>query len=470
MQKICTYCDQPFRSQRSNRKYCSDNCRQMAYYARNGFSHAQDHGVGSVDGRNYIQAPVTVKYNKQPAVNDLKYIKPTQTVKDIKQGSEQISDSLLETLADRILARIEERIVKKLEAVKYGLSDTVKHVTVKEPLNVKDRASVKHGFTSNTVTGNTDSTMCRVQPFTGLYSPIVNVKHDSDTVKDYTDIVKDGIDTVKYESILREAVPSVKDITDFTDESERECEHLEVQELLDDEDNYSADVEVEEVHWEDDIEEEQSEVDALNHEPAPCNLRQRFTVTADHENSTDSDQNTIIASANTDKDVIVKNVNELSANRKDDYEWVEPVICEEILYFIKKKRPHIDQDLEVLGTGNKRRENMKALMYSKCLIRNVLRLSNSPAINTETFVALANTLTKLVGSDMFASLPIWFDAYTSTICNLQSKLRTMGMACQGNEPVRIRLSRNMKARLMAIRFDLDYFVNDISFKEISLPG
>lgn len=456
MQKRCTYCDQPFRSPRSNRKYCSDNCRQMAYYARNGFLQAQGQRVGSVDGGSYIQAPVIVKYNGRPAA---KYVKPVQTV-NVKQGGEVISEAMLATLAERILSLIEERIDQKLETVKYGLSDTVKHVNVKEPLNVKDRASVKRNFTSNTLAGNPDSTMCRVQPFAGLYSNSVSVKHDS------RDIVKDDIDAVKYESTLRYPAPSIKDDTDFTDGGENELEYVQVQELMDDDDNDSYDVETEAEDQDEDMEEEQSEDDTLKREAASCNLRQHFTSPTDRK---DIDEDTDIAPADIGKDVIVKNVNKLPVNRKDEYEWIEPAISEEITDFLRK-RPGIDTHLDALGMGDERRDCVKALTYSKCLIRNVIRLSDGPAVNAETFVALTNTFTKLVRSNLFTSLPVWFDVYTSTICNLQSKLRSMGMACEGNEPVRIRLSRNMKAQLMAIRFDLDYYVGDISFKEISLPG
>lgn len=37
MQKNCEYCGNHFTFQRNTRKYCSDNCKQMAYFKRNGF-------------------------------------------------------------------------------------------------------------------------------------------------------------------------------------------------------------------------------------------------------------------------------------------------------------------------------------------------------------------------------------------------------------------------------------------------
>jgi hypothetical protein len=36
MEKTCLYCKEPFKEERSTKKYCSDNCKQMAYFIRNG--------------------------------------------------------------------------------------------------------------------------------------------------------------------------------------------------------------------------------------------------------------------------------------------------------------------------------------------------------------------------------------------------------------------------------------------------
>ena len=36
MEKDCLYCGTHFTAQRASKKYCSDNCKQMAYFKRNG--------------------------------------------------------------------------------------------------------------------------------------------------------------------------------------------------------------------------------------------------------------------------------------------------------------------------------------------------------------------------------------------------------------------------------------------------
>ena len=51
MQKNCLYCGNPFSFQRNTRKYCSDNCKQMAYFSRNGFTpaHGSSHKCDNLD-------------------------------------------------------------------------------------------------------------------------------------------------------------------------------------------------------------------------------------------------------------------------------------------------------------------------------------------------------------------------------------------------------------------------------------
>lgn len=63
MQKNCAYCGNPFSFQRNTRKYCSDNCKQMAYFSRNGFIPAHESLAKSVStsSRTNAEESVTVK-------------------------------------------------------------------------------------------------------------------------------------------------------------------------------------------------------------------------------------------------------------------------------------------------------------------------------------------------------------------------------------------------------------------------
>lgn len=73
MQKNCEYCGSTFTFQRNTRKYCSDNCKQMAYFTRNGFTLANNSAIISATRSTRCASPiVTVKDVKYSSLNDLK--------------------------------------------------------------------------------------------------------------------------------------------------------------------------------------------------------------------------------------------------------------------------------------------------------------------------------------------------------------------------------------------------------------
>jgi hypothetical protein len=91
MQKECEYCGRSFNCKRRSKKYCSGNCKQMAYYKRNGLVLAGHSVFSSASIKN-------VKYD---------------TVKDVKyDAKENITESLVNTIAERLLILIENRIDK----------------------------------------------------------------------------------------------------------------------------------------------------------------------------------------------------------------------------------------------------------------------------------------------------------------------------------------------------------------------
>jgi hypothetical protein len=70
MQKNCAYCGNLFSFQRNTRKYCSDNCKQMAYFSRNGFipvneSHANAIISGLQNNATSTATVKDVKYSKR---------------------------------------------------------------------------------------------------------------------------------------------------------------------------------------------------------------------------------------------------------------------------------------------------------------------------------------------------------------------------------------------------------------------
>lgn len=70
MQKNCAYCGSPFSFQRNTRKYYSDNCKQMAYFSRNGFIPAHKAITKSVSTGSQAPAKESVIVKD---VKDVKY-------------------------------------------------------------------------------------------------------------------------------------------------------------------------------------------------------------------------------------------------------------------------------------------------------------------------------------------------------------------------------------------------------------
>src|ERR1035437_8563622 len=85
MKRDCQYCAAPFSSERASRKYCSDNCKQMVYFIRNGLVLS---GVSETAKVKY-ETPLSVKdlakndSVKYPTeIPTVKYAKDMLTVKD----------------------------------------------------------------------------------------------------------------------------------------------------------------------------------------------------------------------------------------------------------------------------------------------------------------------------------------------------------------------------------------------------
>lgn len=131
MQKDCEYCRKRFDGRRSNRKYCSDNCKQMAYYRRNGLMPAGFSGNATSDADE----------------------------KALKYFSTSLNDQLLNVLADRLLILLEERLAGKVA----GNAETT------EATELEDRLTVKPYFT---VSDLTDDKVCNFQPYQGFSSSV----------------------------------------------------------------------------------------------------------------------------------------------------------------------------------------------------------------------------------------------------------------------------------------------------------
>lgn len=119
IKKSCLNCGLSFTSKRADKKYCSDTCRQMAYFKRNGLSLAgaqpmSNQNNNSVEG--FTQKPA-VKYNTHPL-----YLKKEEKASDVKYTSEiPVQDQALEALINRLIDAMEQRFNQRIEKLKQEL-------------------------------------------------------------------------------------------------------------------------------------------------------------------------------------------------------------------------------------------------------------------------------------------------------------------------------------------------------------
>lgn len=84
MSATCLHCGSPMQSQRSTKKYCSDSCKQLAFYKRTGLALASnDDGLSLSDTQHYQnEAGDTESGSIQPCKPEFKDNLPTQPLND----------------------------------------------------------------------------------------------------------------------------------------------------------------------------------------------------------------------------------------------------------------------------------------------------------------------------------------------------------------------------------------------------
>lgn len=130
MESTCLYCGGHFTAIRSSKKYCSDNCKQMAYFKRNGLVLS---GTNEVEPS--LQEPVV---NVKPSITDdviVKYDNEKDTVKydneelNVKYDKEQRNEFQFVPLAE------EEE--EEEEAESDELKETRKNESVKREVKIE---------------------------------------------------------------------------------------------------------------------------------------------------------------------------------------------------------------------------------------------------------------------------------------------------------------------------------------------
>jgi hypothetical protein len=116
MESTCLYCGRHFTAIRSSKKYCSDNCKQMAYFKRNGLVLS-----GTTEVEPSVQMPVvSVKPSNTNGVS-VKYDKEERSEFEFVPLAEEEEEEETE-IADSNNVREVEKEFQKVEPIKSSLN------------------------------------------------------------------------------------------------------------------------------------------------------------------------------------------------------------------------------------------------------------------------------------------------------------------------------------------------------------
>lgn len=134
MESTCLNCGGHFTAIRSSKKYCSDNCKQMAYFKRNGLVLS-----GTAEAEPNLQDPIV---NVKPVTTNevrVKYDKEKDTVKygneelNVKYDKDERNEFEFVPLADA-----EEEEETESDELKEAVKETLKNEPIKSALKIEE--------------------------------------------------------------------------------------------------------------------------------------------------------------------------------------------------------------------------------------------------------------------------------------------------------------------------------------------
>jgi hypothetical protein len=477
MEKNCLYCEAHFTTQRNNKKYCSDNCKQMAYFKRNGLVLSKAPELGGV--KHYAPSATkeqNVKYvSEKPAVKDessktvketVKYVSPLK-VKDVGQGSGNSvkSDSeasrtneAIELVLNQFMEKIEERMTKRLENVKQEFAVKYGRQTVKP--NFTDEGSQKQvcrpaafdgltrAFSENSTRATTNKapvseTVKYVLETGSVKDDRENQKADFtfDNIVDQTEIETEEMES-EGEKQVKQATENNPPLSLFEIRSgseEKPGESKEGQEIVEEEELFTVEKpELETVQKPEAVRIQKSEAEKLFPD-----------MQLKHEA-----KNTVPS---------------LKNDPEPEYKWVDPKIFKLIeSYHQYESKESMFRDA-YLHWNHQSLESINWInVRLRCLIESMLRLSNYSQIDIKTLFCIADAFNRLMKSDSYITLPSNYP-YKELIEELSVKLCELARSNADLETVKFVLPLKRKTMLIALRHEMVKHTPSMKFSEMDFP-
>ena len=436
MEKNCLYCSAHFTTNRKNKKYCSDNCKQMAYFKRNGFVLS---GKSETDNVKYnapapvlepntnimIQPIIKAEDNKEATVKyvlEQPKIKPEQKNETpaVKSVSEKIlGDEVLQATLDRFMTSIEQKFNQALE-------------NIKQEFSVKYESLIpKPDFTENSVSQD--------EPKINYCNPCENIKYAFDVKHKNVQMeeTKEGEDhhQVKYVELYG----------NDEDIHEDELLELEQNERLagnDEQEEENEELETEEEYEEESEEKIESSADALyikELEKQIVELKEELRNRNAHPIEEDETE--------------------------DEYKWIESPLLKQIENNYAKNNSEIQFKNPMKYWSIDEIMNMNWInVRLRSIIESMIKLSNYSRIDKHTLLCLTDAINRLVKSNAYKSLPENYP-HRKLIKELYLKLNGLARNTFTDRPKFV-LSVELKSKLIAIRHQMIQYTPAMKFSEM----
>ena len=435
MHNNCEYCQKPFRAKRITRKYCSDNCKQLAYFKRNGMVF----GMNGTKEENTVK-DLTVKPIAKELYDNTDNIKTVNSVnvkqdqdilrQEIKQNQEPIS-MLSEKQMQELLYRISTVLDVKLQQA---------IVNVKEELDVKYASLYgKQDLSSNMTVVKEQVPLCTPVPFKGIARQTAEstVKHDTKinvkpVVKDESEPLTQNAENtiIEKKKHLPEIIMAIP-LADDEDEIEEDDSEL---------NDLSEENEVPESEKDQYIKELEEKIQTLLSNGIKKEKENTETATADGtESQTEPQEET-----------------------EKEYEWVKSAFLQAI---------EIDFEESYAGDevwGSSDPNVIWVNEHLRCVIENIVRLSEYNTIDQETLKKLSSALNKIVDSYSFNNLSSDYP-FLNITRELAERMNLLVKKSTG-EKIPLRINLKTKAKLVSLCYQMGDNVpllkfNDMTFAE-----
>jgi hypothetical protein len=500
MQRNCLHCGAPFKAKRATKKYCSDNCKQLAYFQRNGMmfglnsvkpeDQVKDFIVkpGKTDGiKGNTVKPDSVKsfnvkelYVKQGNVKAIPVsVKGKESIlrKESTEHSSLLSEKQIQQLFYRITQSLNVKLEKAIGKAKKELDVKYASLYGRQDLSQNTSELFSSGqipFMGHTGTGSVKADEIYVKENSVKE---INLKPD---VKDHSNALWQNADMLKedkaYFTVERDSNPESETLPYIPlAEAEDEIEQEEG-------DKKMSDITQEETGKEGDEEEHESEEDeqdgSVKDDTLPLDVKYDPESTEEQENERDiqEPEEKLYTSAKRSARRVKENIGRETEDKPEEQNkqkaWTEadlsktnPEYERVNSRFIKDIERYLDDRNSTTFRGNSERNVQWVNVRLRCLIENIIRLSQYAELGFGYVYKIAQAFNSLLESKSFAELPPGYP-YLETAHELQEKMNAFALANQHKENVKLRLTFKRKAELVSIRHEIKDLVPKIKFGEM----